>query len=548
MSRDLLPVLVAAIPLFYLSIFLHEMGHAVMAWCMGYQVTSFGIGLGQPWWVVKWRGIRIYFCPRRSTTGLTWALFPKCHFSRWRQIGMIGGGVLANGLATAAALILWWWLPVGQSVWLAALGCNALLCLSSLIPYVVRLGQFQLRTDGLMILELLGSGTIRMTSSEILQTYAALRRHWEAIGDDRMRHAYLLNTAAAWIDLGDAGQAELLLVEADRIPGNRTPLLENVGALVRALVDAGAGRTEWSAAALARAESGFQAAGDETGLFLVRLQRVEEQLERGDAAMARASLEALRRERVLTQHRDLEAILLATELSAAARSGEAEIETLSGRYQRLRLRYPSLERDLRVYRTLAGFFARREEWVRAEPFYEEALTAAHRLHASLPKDEDRVRFQNCQEGLLREAETCLRWVGGDSAVESLPLVFPSPEQLALKRRLDLEQHSRRRHRLGLISALGSFLFGLILFGLSLLWLIRMGADRPDDWALMLAPHVMLICFSLPAILFSLLLPLCWRLWPGLRTRGGTFSLFLGLLPWLGWMTVLVLANLESRPP
>ena len=53
----------------YVSGFLHELGHAVCASLSGAEVTSFGMGIGRPFWVGTWRGGRVYLGRRKPFQG-----------------------------------------------------------------------------------------------------------------------------------------------------------------------------------------------------------------------------------------------------------------------------------------------------------------------------------------------------------------------------------------------------------------------------------------------------------------------------------------------
>src|SRR5205823_2623173 len=64
-------MLLVALPIFYLSGFLHEVGHAVMGWLCGYVVTSFGMGLGRPLWVGRCGTARVYGVPLACPVGQT---------------------------------------------------------------------------------------------------------------------------------------------------------------------------------------------------------------------------------------------------------------------------------------------------------------------------------------------------------------------------------------------------------------------------------------------------------------------------------------------
>src|SRR5262249_50711201 len=45
-------VVVVLLPILYLSTLCHEAGHALLGWCVGYVVLSFGLGLGRPFLVL----------------------------------------------------------------------------------------------------------------------------------------------------------------------------------------------------------------------------------------------------------------------------------------------------------------------------------------------------------------------------------------------------------------------------------------------------------------------------------------------------------------
>ncbi len=83
MSKDIaLTFIFASLPVLYVSTFLHELGHALMALRSGFIVSSFGLGTARPLWVWDWRGTKVYLCRQRSRLGLTWLLNPQIYPSR----------------------------------------------------------------------------------------------------------------------------------------------------------------------------------------------------------------------------------------------------------------------------------------------------------------------------------------------------------------------------------------------------------------------------------------------------------------------------------
>ena len=85
-GTDLALVLVALLPVLYLSIVVHELGHAVLGWLAGWRITSLGMGTGRPLLVLSWRGVRVYFCRNRPLQGLTFLYAPQLYPARSRTV------------------------------------------------------------------------------------------------------------------------------------------------------------------------------------------------------------------------------------------------------------------------------------------------------------------------------------------------------------------------------------------------------------------------------------------------------------------------------
>ncbi|MBV9124746.1 MAG: site-2 protease family protein [Planctomycetes bacterium] len=65
--------LVVFLPVFYLSVFAHELGHALVGRWKGLRITSFGLGTAHPFWVGDWRGTRVFLCRTRPFQGMTFS-------------------------------------------------------------------------------------------------------------------------------------------------------------------------------------------------------------------------------------------------------------------------------------------------------------------------------------------------------------------------------------------------------------------------------------------------------------------------------------------
>src|SRR5207249_1900460 len=145
---DFIVELVLIFPVYYISIFFHELGHAVLGRLTGHVVNSFGLGLARPFAVFSCRGTRIYFCLSRPTQGLTF-LFPEDIISPpWKSAVMYAGGLSANLLMGSLSLFLWFHASWGTSLWLVAALVNGFMSLISLIPFSVSIGKATAHTDG----------------------------------------------------------------------------------------------------------------------------------------------------------------------------------------------------------------------------------------------------------------------------------------------------------------------------------------------------------------------------------------------------------------
>jgi len=294
MSREVaFTFILTFLPLLYISVFLHEFGHAVIGRWSGWVVTSFGVGIAHPLWVWNWHGTKVFFCRSRWWQGLTIQFSPRILPSRRQATWALIGGILANGFAAWVAFALWWWLPWGDGVWLAITAINGYMCLASFIPFTGRFGNATMRSDGAPILQTLQGLEPEAISVARVQAVAALRGLWESVGDTLGLYVHLLVAALSWADLGDAERAEQLCAEAEAVPVNHSPLTRAYGAMVRATVSRYAGKFEASAAALDEAEEEFRALSHEVGLWLVAWARAELMLKQGEGSRAVESLRAL---------------------------------------------------------------------------------------------------------------------------------------------------------------------------------------------------------------------------------------------------------------
>jgi tetratricopeptide (TPR) repeat protein len=337
----------------------------------------------------------------------------------------------------------------------------------------------------------------------------------------------------AWTALGDCKCATELCAEADRLSVGHSSQSRALWALARAHVHLETGQSEDCAAALDEAEALFSNRSDEGGQFLVSWLRALLLVRQGDAATALARLEALQNHPVVARHADLRASLLESRLQAAVElSDEARIEQLRGYYELLRVRYPSLVRDLTVYRTLARVYVKRSDWSKAERAYRQAILAAQHLRGSLLA-QDRERFLRCQEPLLQEAAACLQHAGKEGEAEELRQAFAGPKALKRARLLAREYWNRRYHRSGLALGLMNLICGFAAVILAFVaWPSPPRLEGRDAQAFILAAGVILSAAGVVAGGCWAAFRLLERPTTAVRGAGGPLTLVLGAVPWV----------------
>src|SRR5580692_8388895 len=100
MSENVIYLLLI-LPVSYVSVFFHELGHVVCGRLSGAVPLSFGLGMGRVFFVCSVGGVRFYVGARRPFQGITFLLYPQLVPEGWRRACTLSGGILANSLATA---------------------------------------------------------------------------------------------------------------------------------------------------------------------------------------------------------------------------------------------------------------------------------------------------------------------------------------------------------------------------------------------------------------------------------------------------------------
>ncbi len=529
----LIPMTLVVLPVFYVSGFLHEVGHAVMGRLCGYVVTSFGMGLGRPLFVGRCGTARVYVCLAKPFQGITFVFNPLLFPPRWRAAGMLAGGMIANALLTLVGLGLWRLLGGPEWLWLTVVMVNGFMTLVNGMPLAFPVGQTVLRSDGAQILAVLlgrggaGAGPFR------IRTARALRPLWQAVGDSLGLWAHLLDAALAWRELGDAESARELLAEAEALPVELTPparaFLLLVRAAVRAPADPAAG-----AAAFDEAEEAFRALGRPEGLFLTAWLRAEARLRAGDAVGADAALAELEQNPVAASRPVLQLGLLADRLSAAAARGDGDaVMELAEVLRRRQAEAPSLVREMQKATVLARYHAARQELPRAREHYLAALRIGSQLNRLFADADDQARFRRSREPLVAEAAQVLRQTGLAEQAERIEQFFPTPEQVQKAQ----EELRRRRDLQNLVRGVTLALVNLILTVLgAVLWVhVFLPPSYAEDRRLAALSLTALLIVGGGAVLTLLVggvVALLRRAVPLLQRGGGGLVLYLALLPWL----------------
>jgi tetratricopeptide (TPR) repeat protein len=541
------PLIVAALylPVMYVSIFVHELGHALMGRAVGFVVNSFGIGTGRPFLTFSVSGVRVFFCRSRPLQGLTFCWIPQLSPPRRKQVAFLAAGVLANGLLAVAAFFLWKSRVWGEPLWACLALVNGIFAIINLIPIERKVGNAILRSDGRLILLTLRMRSISMPAPVLIQFVRALRGLWESIGDERSLRANLAASAASWADLGDSERAIALLTESQTLPTNEAPAYLAREALVRAAIETEAARPDEASTALDEAEAIYREEIDEFGVLHVALGRARVLIRRGEISGALVHLDALAANPLARPHSPLGIESLVARLSAAlAVSDRAAAEETVAQYQAVRREQPSASRDLRVYRALAHYFAEKGDSRNAAIAYRAAVAAIESIASAWSDPADRAGFLERQSGLLTEAGDCLRAVNKPQDAERLVEPLLSIEAFERKMAEVPREHNRRRFRMGLWLMLADVLCSVVLVIAMGAVGVYLGPGRMPPMAFLFLVFEF-AAFTIFAVAYLFFHATIGRLIPPFRRRAGSVIL---LLAWLPWTSLIIgpLMSLLSR--
>lgn len=520
----------------YFGLFLHELGHALMGWRMGYDVTSFGMGLASPLLVLDVRGTRLYFCRKHFDRGLTFALFRHGQPTRTQQIGFLAGGMLANLLLALAGLGFGFAFDSSRTFWMTTSVVNIFMASMSLVPGLpwTHLPQ---GTDGSLILQAIRGRSGYLNVIEFFECFHLYRPLLQAVGDRRMEAHYLEAAASRWALLGDEERAAELRHEGEelgQLPSSASAATEMVR---QAKADQCAGRLEAAAEAFGKARQLFALEGDPSGeLATIYYQ----------AALAGEQCRTDDAETFLTDAESHPLVTAAPSLKALARLGRLEVqgkqistEQLDGfqvDYEAARNHESLPEYDWLVYRKLARLYIEREEWARAEVPAALACKAALTIWKALPKPKDRQGFASLAAQFQNQTCDLLKRLGREDEASIVASLFQEEgiDLAALQAEQVRRQRERQRYRLGfLLTAVNIVVCGVALWGLTIL-----NRTTPQHfWNSTLFAGLMLLFFVLipvviGAILYQVLYFLIRSQKPKNQESPGTMTLALAAIPWI----------------
>lgn len=537
MSVNLWLALLSAVPVFFASIFLHELGHALCGRAAGFRITSFGVGAGRPFWSVNWGGTLVYLSFRRPYQGLAFAIHPRLFPSRWQWTCLIAGGIAANLAAAGAAILLWRLAPGAWGLWLPVVALNLLLVAGSSFPDVARVGKAVIRSDGVALLRtwLLGSPWPR-NETAVLRTCMELRGLGDEPGDRAIRRTYLLRAASVWLSLGDAAYARRLMAEARSLVPEPSPPSAAPGPALAGFAAVPMSVSTGPADLGGEAKGSGESKNPEDP-FLVRWLRGSFLLREGEAAEAARLLDQLVSHPLAVRGAPLYAALLASRLAArCALSDEAGLVELMAVYERLPARRRSALADLDAYPTLAAFFRRRGDAARALAAYARALDALRQLDEGFTEPYDRERFRRHRIPLVTTAQAYYRQLGRHDEADRLEAFFP--DYPARKRKA--EELRQRRDARFLRAGIALLVVNATVTALSFVSLGDLTQNEPPRPLPTL--FLLLAAFSALGAAFGVLGWVWHRIQPATARGRGIGLLVLEVVPWLLWLLVLTWAG------
>ena len=408
----------------HVAIVFHELGHALAALWVGFPVTSVGVGLGRPLFVIPIAGARVYCCLRQVEVGYTFVEYPSFSIGRRKMLLFAAGGVAANLVLTAAGVLGCIFLP-GGLYWGVFAAANAIGVVANAAPLRMVVGG-ALDTDGALWLQYWRNDAAASSLSE-LRTTRLLRPLWQAVGDRRAEASHLVGSANLWRDLGDAERARELVLEARAILPD-LPFVANVWARLADAADhEAAGEFDAAEAIYADLDAVLQRKEDIIGRGRVAGRHALLAARRGDAAAADALLPTLEQCAFLAGFTDVATtVLFALYRLPSSESTAARIACLRATLDKGCL---SPEDAWHYQRRLAQHYVAEQDWVQAETAVNAAWQAVAAVNCLLDAA-DQARFIQCLRPFHETTQLVFRQVGKTAEADACAGLFAEMEAWA----------------------------------------------------------------------------------------------------------------------
>jgi hypothetical protein len=261
----------------------HELGHAVAARLVGFDVSAVGIGVRRPVVSVTAFGSRVYLARGVLSGGLTFAVPRRWATPRWRYAAMIAGGPAVNALLVLAFLAAYRHIPFGWDLLAAgAAAANAAMLVATLAPATYNFVGTPVTNDGGLIARVLRTPDWNH-GGQVLPATRTLLPLWDGLAERRAGAYNLDVTAVFWAWLGSPAAAGAALAAADERRNDRAgPFERAVAATARGAVARTGGRPDAAAEHFAAAADLFGEAGDRDAAVAARAMRAEAASAAGD--------------------------------------------------------------------------------------------------------------------------------------------------------------------------------------------------------------------------------------------------------------------------
>jgi hypothetical protein len=415
-------IILVPLAAWYLTVWVHELGHVIAGRTAGIAVHSAGTGTGG--WVACARvgGVRLYAATRNPFQGITFAeqgLIPH----RGRVAVLYAGGIVANTVVAAVTFAAvgpvpppnWW-----ASAWLFGV-LNAVAAISSLVPFSFRVGSATLRTDAALILVLLTGRFPDPSFSDGPNAVRVFGPLWRSVGDRQTPATFLALSARNWAEMRNPERAADLLAEAERSLDRPSEVIGLLADLTRVWLAVAEGRAADSDLAANAAAARVARPGGERVRLAVEIDRAESRVRLGDLAGARAILDGMSAEPLVAS-------------DPALRWGFRALAYRVGMTDDPPPGPPDDGPANRIWHlsALAGRAAADGNWAAVERLARAGVVEIERLSAELADPADRAALDSLRVEFRERVRQAVAEQGRDPAAEPPPAMSAPPDPAVLR--------------------------------------------------------------------------------------------------------------------